>query len=119
MVCRKARTFEVETMNSACSPCRQAPESFKGVRKRFGETVTGETKNAATLNAKTRAVMFFGWIRTSKNLRLTRARIKPVSSLETALTSSSSSDVVVSCLASPILSEFRSLLEIVEDGKPS
>ena len=53
MVCRKARTFEVETMNSACSPCRQAPESFEGVRKRFGETVTGETKNAATLNAKT------------------------------------------------------------------
>ncbi|KAF2606519.1 hypothetical protein F2Q68_00045409 [Brassica cretica] len=30
----------------------------EGVRKRFGETVTGETKNAATLNAKTRAVMF-------------------------------------------------------------
>ena len=30
----------------------------EGVRKRFGETVTGETKNTATLNAKTRAVMF-------------------------------------------------------------
>ncbi|KAF3548050.1 hypothetical protein DY000_02009815 [Brassica cretica] len=30
----------------------------EGFRKRFGETVTGETKNAATLNAKTRAVMF-------------------------------------------------------------
>ena len=30
----------------------------EGVRKRFGEIVTGETKNAATLNAKTRAVMF-------------------------------------------------------------
>ncbi|KAG2240588.1 hypothetical protein Bca52824_090552 [Brassica carinata] len=30
----------------------------EGFRKRFGETVTGETKNAATLNAKNRAVMF-------------------------------------------------------------
>lgn len=69
----------------------------------------------------------FGWIRTSNNLRLTRERIKQVSSLETALTSSSSLDVtdlasleqsmeslglgidvVVSCLASFFLPEFRS-----------
>ena len=73
------------------------------------------------------AAASFGWIRTSNNLRLTRERIKPVSSLETAPTSSSSSDVtnlasleqsmeslglgidvVVSCLASFFLPEFRS-----------
>lgn len=73
------------------------------------------------------AATSFGWIRTSNNLRHTRERIKPVSSLKTAPTSSSSSDVtdlasleqsmeslglgidvVVSCLVSFFLPEFRS-----------
>ena len=38
MVCRKARTFEVETMNSACSPCRKASNFF--LTKAIFETIS-------------------------------------------------------------------------------